>query len=58
VIAIGLRRDAAKLGDCNVAATIDNDAGADNDEQGTQVLVCTGPIRPWSQLWPELQDLG
>jgi Dolichyl-phosphate-mannose-protein mannosyltransferase len=58
VIAIGLRHDTAELGRCRSAATIDNRPGVDNDEQGTSVLVCSGPTRPWSEVWPELRSLG
>ncbi len=27
----------------------------DNDEDGTPVVVCAGPVRPWSELWPLLR---
>ncbi|MCT2582423.1 glycosyltransferase family 39 protein [Actinophytocola sp. S1-96] len=27
----------------------------DNDEQGTDLVVCAGTSAPWSQLWPELR---
>ena len=49
---------AARLRGCEVAARIDNEAGVDNDEQGTPVLVCLGPRRPWSEEWPRLRRLG
>ena len=60
VIAVGgPRRDlAAHLRDCTVAARIDNDAGVDNDEQGTPVMGCRGPRGPWSRQWPGLRRLG
>jgi 4-amino-4-deoxy-L-arabinose transferase-like glycosyltransferase len=59
VIAVGLDpSDSAALGDCRPEATINNDHDVDNDEQGRQVLVCTGPARPWSELWPDLRHLG
>ncbi|WP_332643099.1 glycosyltransferase family 39 protein [Aeromicrobium sp.] len=40
------------------AATIDNGAGVDNDEQGEQIWVCSGPIEPWASMWPEMRRLG
>lgn len=32
--------------------------GLDNDEQGVPVRICTGPTRPWAQLWPQILRLG
>jgi hypothetical protein len=59
VIAVGLPpEDLAHLRDCRVAATIDNDADVDNDEQGTRVAVCSGPTDDWSEVWPQLEHLG
>ena len=43
---------------CRQVATISNDAGVDNDEDGTPVRVCDGPTTSWSRLWPELRTLG
>jgi hypothetical protein len=42
----------------HVVARIDNSLGIDNDEQGTHVDVCRGPVRPWSQEWPALRHPG
>ena len=50
--------DLARLRGCRVVARIDNSLGIDNDEQGTLIDVCRGPVRPWSQLWPALRHLG
>jgi hypothetical protein len=60
VIAVGLDPGeiAAHLLGCRVAARIDNDAGVDNGEQGTQVMVCREPARPWSRQWAALRRLG
>ena len=59
VVAIGLPlADLARLQGCRVVARIDNGLGIDNDEQGTHVDVCRGPVRPWSQEWPALRHLG
>jgi 4-amino-4-deoxy-L-arabinose transferase-like glycosyltransferase len=59
VIAIGLPdHELGHLRDCTEAARIDNGLDIDNDEQGTRVLVCAGPRRPWSAEWPDLQTLG
>ncbi|WP_410870216.1 glycosyltransferase family 39 protein [Nocardia sp. A7] len=40
------------------AGTLDNGLGIDNDEQGEPMFLCRNPIRPWSQLWPQLRTLG
>jgi len=60
VIAVGLRpKDVAEhLRGCTVAARIDNGAGIENGEQGKPVMVCRGPRRPWSRVWPALRHLG
>jgi hypothetical protein len=33
----------------------DNGFGLENDEQGTDVWLCRGPVAPWSAIWPELR---
>jgi hypothetical protein len=59
VIAVGLGdAQLAHLRDCTEVARIDNGVGVENDEQGTRVLVCSGPRRTWSAEWPDLQLLG
>jgi len=59
VVAVGLPpRELAQLRTCRVAARIDNGLGVDNDEQGTRVLVCRGPVGSWSHVWPALRHLG
>lgn len=35
----------------------DNGAGLDNDEQGTDVSLCTGPAESWSRIWPRFRHL-
>ncbi|MFC4375141.1 hypothetical protein ACFO5K_13660 [Nocardia halotolerans] len=37
---------------------LDNGVGIDNDEQGAPMFVCRDPVRPWSQVWPQLRTLG
>ncbi|WP_377268274.1 ArnT family glycosyltransferase [Peterkaempfera sp. SMS 1(5)a] len=39
-----------------VAATLSNPAGVHNIEWGGHVYVCTGPRRPWGEIWPELRN--
>ncbi|WP_371631237.1 glycosyltransferase family 39 protein [Streptomyces sp. NBC_00341] len=39
-----------------VAATLSNPYGVHNVEQGGHVYVCTGPRRPWGEMWPELRN--
>jgi hypothetical protein len=43
---------------CDVAAHVTNRAGADNDENGTAIALCSGTRRPWSQMWGHLRRLG
>lgn len=42
---------------CTVRARLDNGDGVDNEEQGEPVAVCSGPVAPWSALWPRLRHL-
>jgi len=60
VIAVGLHPAelAEHLRGCRVAARIDNRAGVENEEQGRAVMVCAGPRRSWSAVWPRLRHLG
>ncbi|HCB04878.1 MAG TPA: hypothetical protein DEQ43_11650, partial [Nocardioides bacterium] len=39
---------------CERAATLRNDLGLDNEEQGMGVWVCDGPVGSWSTAWPRL----
>jgi Dolichyl-phosphate-mannose-protein mannosyltransferase len=39
---------------CDQRATIDNGVGVDNEEQGSAVVVCEGPIGGWAAIWPRL----
>ena len=39
---------------CRLAATLHNDAGADNEEEGAGVWVCAGPHGSWSERWADL----
>ena len=42
---------------CRVAARIDNGYDLPTQEQGGSIWVCTGPVRPWSELWPSLRHI-
>ncbi len=58
VVLVGFGEDAdtgRRFDGCARVAEQDNGAGLDNDEQGAPVLLCTGPARPWSQLWPGIR---
>lgn len=41
---------------CDQHATVDDGVGSWNEEQGKPILVCRDPVRPWSELWPELRN--
>ena len=40
---------------CEVRRTVASPLGVSNDLTGIPVRWCAGRLRPWSQLWPELQ---
>jgi hypothetical protein len=58
VVGYGPSRVGAFFGSCQQRATLDNGLGLDTEEQGAPVWVCGFPVRPWSQLWPEITHLG
>ncbi len=60
VIVVGLARDEAGryFKGCTVAARITNRANVRNEERGKAVMVCAGPVRPWSVEWPSLRHFG
>ena len=39
---------------CRRAATLHNDVGIDNEEEGHGVWICEDPIGGWAQAWPKL----
>jgi hypothetical protein len=39
-----------------VAATLSNPYGIHNQQWGGHVYICTGPRRPWGQMWPQLRE--
>ena len=39
---------------CTVVDRLDNGVGVDNEEQGSVVLVCEGPVGGWAAVWPRL----
>jgi hypothetical protein len=57
VIVVGYGDPGAHFVGCRAAATVDNDAGVDNEEQGGTVHVCERPRASWAELWPELTHL-
>ncbi|MFC4855676.1 glycosyltransferase family 39 protein [Actinophytocola glycyrrhizae] len=40
---------------CERHATVDDGVGSWNEEQGKPILLCSGPVRTWAELWPELR---
>ncbi len=49
---------AASFVGCRVAATIDNGYALPTQEQGAPIWQCSGPRRPWSELWPTLRHIS
>jgi 4-amino-4-deoxy-L-arabinose transferase-like glycosyltransferase len=60
VVVVGYREAAVErfFVGCRRAATLDNGLGLDTEEQGAPVWLCTGPARPWAELWPMVTHLG
>jgi hypothetical protein len=40
---------------CESRAVLDNGVGVENEEQGSEVLVCRRPVGGWDSVWPTLQ---
>jgi uncharacterized membrane protein len=38
--------------------TLKDPTGIDNDENGTTLVFCSGPVRPWAGLWHRFRHLG
>ena len=57
VIVIGLADPGANFTDCHIAAMINNDADADNEERGRPIWVCSAPQGGWAEQWPRLVHL-
>ena len=43
---------------CTTVDRLSSGVDLDNEEEGQPVAVCTGPRRPWAELWPDLRHLG
>ena len=54
VVVVGWDVEPAEFEGCERAATLHNEAGADNEEEGAGVWVCDGPVGSWSERWPDL----
>jgi hypothetical protein len=57
VIVVGLADPTANFADCRVAAMINNDADADNEERGQPIWICSAPRGGWGVQWPRLVHL-
>jgi 4-amino-4-deoxy-L-arabinose transferase-like glycosyltransferase len=57
VIVVGVADPAANFTDCRMAAMINNDADAENEERGRPVWVCSAPQGGWAEQWPRLVHL-
>jgi hypothetical protein len=57
VMVIGLTDPGANFADCRVAAMINNDAGADNEERGRPIWICAAPQGGWAEQWSRLVHL-
>jgi hypothetical protein len=57
VIVVGVADPPANFTDCHIAAMINNDADADNEERGRPIWVCSAPQGGWAEQWPRLAHL-
>ena len=57
VVVVGYGNPSIDFTGCRHAATIDNGADVDNEEQGGSIFVCKRPRRPWAELWSALAHL-
>jgi 4-amino-4-deoxy-L-arabinose transferase-like glycosyltransferase len=57
VIVVGVADPAANFTDCRMAAMINNDVDAENEERGRAVWVCSAPQGGWAEQWPRLVHL-
>jgi len=53
VVVVGLD-PAGRFTGCEQRATLRNDLGLDNEEQGSPVWVCAAPVGSWARQWDEL----
>ena len=60
VIAVGFSPDELHrfFTDVRLVATLDNHVRVDDDEQGANVLVCSGMRETWRQAWPGFRSFG
>src|SRR5262249_29452041 len=59
-IAVGLDRSEPTryFRSVRLAARIHNRAGVNNDEAGAPIWICTGLLKPWSQIWTGIKHYG
>jgi 4-amino-4-deoxy-L-arabinose transferase-like glycosyltransferase len=57
VIVLGYHDPSTHFSGCRSAATIDNRADVNNEEQGGSVFVCAKPRAPWAVLWNQIDHL-
>ncbi len=50
-----LRRSFAS---CTLVTRLDNGVGVPNEEQGTAIVLCRGPVASWAELWPDFSYVG
>jgi hypothetical protein len=60
VVAVGLSPAELRqwFGSVQPLAIVTNPAGLANEEAGAPIVVARQPLRPWSELWPQLRHYG
>jgi len=57
VVVVGWESPETDFTGCQQRATLDNDADADNEEQGRTVWLCSGVRDGWAERWEDLAHL-
>ncbi|HVH64406.1 MAG TPA: hypothetical protein VM674_00090 [Candidatus Acidoferrum sp.] len=59
LIVVGYPRDDRErlFTDVRQAATVTNSLGIHNEEYGKPIWICRKPLKPLSDVWPELKSL-
>lgn len=58
VLVVGYRDPHRLLRGCVALGPIEMPYEVDNEEQGAPLWACSGPVRPWSALWPDIRHVG
>lgn len=61
VIVVGYARERGEqfFASCRLVGNVTNRFGVENEEtQRPQIWLCSEPLRPWEEMWPQMQAFG